>query len=157
MTGLLLNLLLALAWVALSGNFSLANLVAGFVIGFLILGFLRRALGLDAYVYKVPKVLVLIVTFLWELLLANFNVAYHVITPRHRQRPGILALPLDVKSDTEITLLANMISLTPGTLSLHLSADRKVLYIHALDICDPETVKRKIKDGFERRVIEVMR
>jgi multicomponent Na+:H+ antiporter subunit E len=50
-----------------------------------------------------------------------------------------------------------MISLTPGTLSLHLSADRKILYIHALDICDPETEKSKIKHGFERRVIEVLR
>ena len=157
MNGLLLNLLLALAWAALSGDFSLPNLAAGFALGYFILVFLRQALGLSSYVSKAPKVLALVVSFLWELLLANFNVAYHVITPQHRQRPGILALPLDVKSDFEITLLANMISLTPGTLSLHVSEDRKVLYIHALDICDPEIVKRKIKDGFERRVIEVTR
>jgi multicomponent Na+:H+ antiporter subunit E len=97
--------------------------------------------------------------FLWELLLANLRVAYDVLTPPLHMRPGIVAIPLDVETDAEITLLANLITLTPGTLSLDISGDRKVLYIHAMyiDDGDIEGVRRHIKRGFERRVMEVMR
>lgn len=59
--------------------------------------------------------------FLWQLLLSNLRVAYDVITPRLYMRPGILAVPLDAEIDLEITLLANLITLTPGTLSLDVS------------------------------------
>jgi multicomponent Na+:H+ antiporter subunit E len=74
-------------------------------------------------------------------------------------RPGIIAIPLDARTDLEITLLANLITLTPGTLSLDVSADRRVLYVHVMyiDNDDIEAVRRSIKDGFERRVLEVLR
>jgi multicomponent Na+:H+ antiporter subunit E len=74
-------------------------------------------------------------------------------------RPGVVAIPLDVQTDAEITLLANLITLTPGTLSLDVSTDRRVLYIHVMyiDNDDVEAVRRKIKEGFERRVLEVLR
>jgi multicomponent Na+:H+ antiporter subunit E len=74
-------------------------------------------------------------------------------------RPGIIAIPLDARTDLEITLLANLITLTPGTLSLDVSADRRVLYIHVMyiDNDDIEAVRRNIKDGFERRVLEGLR
>jgi multicomponent Na+:H+ antiporter subunit E len=95
--------------------------------------------------------------FLWEIVLANLRVAYDVLTPRHHMRPGIIALPLDVISDVEITLLANLIALTPGSLSLDVSADHKVLYIHAMYIDDVEALQRRIKSSLERRVLEVTR
>jgi multicomponent Na+:H+ antiporter subunit E len=71
----------------------------------------------------------------------------------------VVAIPLDAKSDIEITLLANLITLTPGTLSLDVSSDRSVLYIHVMyvDNDDLDEVRRKIKSGFERRVLEVLR
>ncbi len=95
--------------------------------------------------------------FLRELLLSSLQVAWDVVTPRHRSRPGILALPLEARTDAEITVLSNLICLTPGTLSLDVSPDRRVLYIHAMFIDDPEQVKRQIKDTLERRVLEAMR
>ncbi|MCG8349308.1 MAG: Na+/H+ antiporter subunit E, partial [Chloroflexales bacterium] len=93
---------------------------------------------------------------LWEIIVANLNVARTVLfTPRAKLRPGIIAVPLDVTSDVEITMLANIITLTPGTLSLDVSDDRKVLYVHAIDVGDPDTFRQSIKGGLERAVREV--
>jgi multicomponent Na+:H+ antiporter subunit E len=157
MNGLLLNLLLAIVWAALTGVFSAANLAFGFALGFLVLFFTRRVCGVPRYVEKVQQVMSLALYFLWELVVANLRVAYDVLTPRQYARPGVVAIPLDARTDTEITLLANLITLTPGTLSIDVSHDRKELYVHALYIDDPDEVRRQIKQGFERRVLEIMR
>jgi multicomponent Na+:H+ antiporter subunit E len=154
---LLWNLLLALTWVAATGEFSFQNLLVGFMLGFLALFISRRVVGSPGYFNKVGKVISLLGFFLWELLLANLRVAYDVLTPRHHLRPGVIAVPLDAERDHEITMLSNLLTLTPGTLSLDVSADRKVLYVHAMYIDDPEEVRRKIKEGFERRILEVLR
>ena len=69
----------------------------------------------------------------------------------------MVAIPLDAETDAEITLLANLITLTPGTLSLDVSDDRRVLYIHAMYVDDVEELRRSIKDGFEKRVMELLR
>ncbi len=90
--------------------------------------------------------------FLWELVLANLRVARDVLLPVGRLRPAIVAVPLDLKTDWQITLLAILITLTPGTLSLDVSTDRKVLFLHAMHVDDPEALRREIKSGFERRV-----
>ena len=97
-----------------------------------------------------------IVFFLKELIMANLKVAFDVLTPRHHMRPGIVAIPLDPKTDLEITVLTTLITLTPGTLSLHVTDDRRILYIHAMYIDDPDQLVRGIKEGFERRVREVL-
>lgn len=149
--------MLALTWAALTGSFTPGNLSLGFGIGFLVLYFSRRVVGSPAYGRKVVLVIELILFFLWSLLLSNLRVAYEVLTPRHGMRPGVIAIPLDARTDSEITLLANMITLTPGTLSLDIAQDRDELYIHAMYVDDPDRVRREIKDGFERRVLEVLR
>lgn len=73
--------------------------------------------------------------------------------------PGVVAIPLDARTDVEITLLANLITLTPGSLSLDLSEDRRVLYVHAMyiDGGDVEAYRRSVKEGLERRVLELLR
>ncbi len=158
MNALFWNILLALTWVAMTGELTAENFLLGGGLGFLVLFFARRAVGSPDYVVKVWKVLALFVFFLWELIKANLRVAYDVMTPTHHMRPGIISIPLDASTDAEITLLANMITLTPGTLSLDVSADRQVLYIHAMYIDkDAETVRQTIKQGFERRILEVLR
>jgi multicomponent Na+:H+ antiporter subunit E len=85
------------------------------------------------------------------------RVLWDVITPKHISRPGIIGIPLDARTDAEIMLVANLISLTPGTLSLDLSEDRRVLYIHVMFLDDIEETRQQIKQGLERRVLEVMR
>jgi multicomponent Na+:H+ antiporter subunit E len=157
MSALLWNLLLALAWVAATGVFSFNNLIVGFILGFVALYVSRRVVGSPGYFDKVGKVIGLLVFFVWELILANLRVAHDVLTPRHYMRPGVIAVPLEVMSDNEITMLSNLLTLTPGTLSLDVSADRKVLYVHAMYIDDVDEVRRKIKEGFERRILEVLR
>ena len=84
---------------------------------------------------------------------------YDVVTPTHYMRPGVIALPLDVTTDMEITLLANMITLTPGSLALDVSEDKKTLYVHEVYINngDIEAKKREIKNGFEKRILKVTR
>jgi multicomponent Na+:H+ antiporter subunit E len=157
MNAFLWNLLLSLGWVAATGVFTFSNLIAGFILGFLVLFFTRNVMGSPQYFNKVWQALSLLIFFLWELFLANLRVAYDVITPRHRMKPGVIAIPLEAHTDSEITLLSNLITLTPGTLSLDVSADRKVMYIHAMYIDDIEATHSKIKNGFERRVLEVLR
>jgi multicomponent Na+:H+ antiporter subunit E len=159
MSGFLWNVLLALAWMGLTEDYSPRTLIVGFVLGFVILFFVRRVAGGTNYLVKVRQTLGLIFFTVWELILANLRVAHDVMTPSYYMRPGIIAIPLDARTDLEITLLANLITLTPGTLSLDVSADRRVLYVHVMyiDNDDIEAVRRNIKDGFERRVLEVLR
>lgn len=149
--------MLALTWIAATGTFTPANFIAGFGLGLVILYFTRSAIGTPEYIIRLKRVIGLALFFFSELIIANARVAYEVLTPRHNMRPGVIAVPLDAETNAEITLLCNLISLTPGTLSLDVSADRRVLYVHAMYIDDPDEVRRKLKDGFERRLLEVMR
>jgi multicomponent Na+:H+ antiporter subunit E len=151
------NVLLALAWVALTGEFSPANFIVGFVLGYVALWITQRLRGQTVYFIKVRRVIGFGFYFLWEVVKANLRVAYDVLSPRQRIVPGIIAIPLDAKTDAEITLLANLITFTPGTLSLDVSEDKKVLYIHAMYVEDANQFKRELKDGLERRLLEVLR
>jgi multicomponent Na+:H+ antiporter subunit E len=153
------NILLALAWSALNGEFSIRNLLIGLVLGYVILSLMVTAdvVGSRTYARRVSSAARMLVFFVWELLLANLRVAHDVLTPRHRMRPGIVAIPLDAKTDPEIVFLATLITLTPGTITLDVSDDRSVMYIHAMYIDDLDALRRGIKDGFERRALEVLR
>jgi multicomponent Na+:H+ antiporter subunit E len=153
----LFNLLLAIAWAALSGRFDLPNLVVGYGLGYALLWIGQAAVGPSTYFQRSRKLVVFALFYIWKLVLANLRVAYDVLTPTHHMRPGILQVPLEAKTDGEITLLANLITLTPGTLSLDVSADRRVLYLHAMYIDDLEALRREIKEELERRVLEVLR
>jgi len=95
--------------------------------------------------------------FARELVLANLRVARLVLGPRARLHPAIVALPLDVQSDLAIQLLAATITLTPGTLSLDVSSDRRTLYVHVVDLgpgADVEAFVRATKATSERRIRE---
>ena len=109
--------------------------------------------------WKAPKKLLQGLAFamfyLQELVRANLRVAADVVRPRHQLKPGVIAVPLDVKSDLELISLANLITMTPGTLSVDISTDRRVLYIHAMYVDDVEQLRREVKDGLERRIMEL--
>lgn len=105
-------------------------------------------------VRKTWKWAILAAIFFRELLLSVWDVALTVLRPARVSESAIVAVPLDVKSDAGVVLLANMITLTPGTISLHVSEDHSVLYIHVMN-ATPHTVQ-KIKAEFERRVMEVL-
>jgi multicomponent Na+:H+ antiporter subunit E len=149
------NILLTFVWVALTGDFSFENYLFGFFLNFHILWLITVGRKRNKYFIIIPKIFILLIFFLYELIKANVEVAYEVITPKLNMRPGIIMVPLDVKSDIAITVLANMISLTPGTLSIDVSNDKKVLFVHAMYLKDREKFIKGIKEGFERRILEV--
>ncbi len=157
MAAFLTHLLLIFIWVTASGDVTLTNLLFGAVLGYVILLFVQRVTGETLYTRRVWKLFVFLGFFLWELLKANLHVAYHVFMPTSRMDPGVIAVPLSVESDLEITLFSNLLSLTPGTLGLDVSDDHRVLYVHALSVHDPDRLRSEIKDGFERRLLEVLR
>ena len=157
MTYFILDIGLALIWMLVTGQFTPANLLVGFVVGYITLFLVRRVIGPSAYFGKVWQVLSFLIFFLRELIEANVRVAIDVLTPGPRMQPRVMSVPLDARSDLEITLLANLVSLTPGTLSLDISSDRRTLYIHAMYALDEEAVRRQIKEGMEQRVLMLVR
>ena len=145
-----------LIWAAVTGNFSGANLLVGFVLGYLILGFaLRDVPDFARYRKKVPRLFLLLGHFLRDLVASNLRVAYDVLTPTHYMRPAVVAVPLRAKTDGAITILANMISLTPGTLSLDVSSDRSVLYLHVMYLDDEADLRQQIH-ALEDRVLALL-
>ncbi len=154
----LLNILLSLLWAAISGSFSAVTLGVGFVLGYLVVVAARPALGPSAYYTGLWRGLAFALFYVWELVVSSVRVAYDVLTPRFHMRPGVIGLPLEARTDLEITALANLISLTPGTLSLDVSPDRRTLYIHAMYIDeDTEQLCAALKNNIERRVLTLFR
>ena len=154
---LLLNLLLALGFMMVLESFTLQTLLIGFAVGFGALWLTRPLYRQQGYFRRLPKFISLMLFFLKALLVSNLRVLWDVITPSQINRPGIVRLPLEARTDLEIMLVANLISLTPGTLSVDLSPDRRVLYVHVMFLDDVERTRREIKEGLERRVLEVLR
>ncbi len=151
-----LNIILAIAWVAFTGSVSLVGLITGFVIGYGALWLIQPLIGTSTYFKRVAAWIKLVIMFHYELVVSSIAVAVDVLTPKHRARPAIIEVPLDVKSDTGILLVTNLISLTPGTLSLDVSEDRKTLLVHAMFADDHDALRKSLKDGMERWVIDAV-
>ena len=150
---LLGSILLALAWAALQGELTLANLLFGFAAGYVILALLARGGVMPATMAsRTTHAVGLAGFFVWELILANVRVALDVMRPRTTIRPAVVAIPLDVTSDAEILLLSMLINITPGSVTIDLSDDRRTLYVHVMHMTSAEASRREIKEGFERRV-----
>ncbi len=153
------NLLLAFAWAALTTEFTLANLLVGYAVGYLILLVLVKGgvLPESRYVGKVGMAIRLGVFFLRELVVANLRLARDVVSTGHSIKPGIIAVPLDANRDSEIMLLAALINLTPGSVALDVSPDRKVMYVHSMYVETADAARAEIKNGYERRVLLLLR
>ncbi len=130
MNALLLNILLALVWMMAVGRFTFHQLLLGFLLGFLVVS---------------------VVEPLWG------GGTYDIVTPELHARPHIFAVPLDARTDTEITLVANFLSLTPGTLLLDVSTDQRTLYVHTMYTENRERFITEVKQGLEARLLEVLR
>lgn len=154
-------MILGLLWMCLNGTFTFGTLVFGSVIGWTVLR-LSFPDGMQSetkqiiYLTKLPGFLIF---FLRELFVANIAMAVDLMSNSKRLRPGVIAVPLDVTTDAQIELLATLITLTPGTLSLDVSSDRKNMYVHAMFLPedDIEGFRKSIKEGFESRIIALFR
>jgi multicomponent Na+:H+ antiporter subunit E len=160
--------LFALVWAALKGAFTGLNLLAGAVFGLAVLLLVRplyedagseeattgNATGPFKRLFWMGE---LLLCFIYELVKSSIEVAQTVLRPDMKLNPGIVSLPLDCTTGLEITTLANLISLTPGTLSLEVSPDEEKLYVHAMFVGSEEASTREyIKHTLERRVIRAL-
>jgi multicomponent Na+:H+ antiporter subunit E len=150
-----LNLGLAVVWLLLQADLSLVNLAGGYLLGAVVIWVLTRTTGQPFYLHRVFAGLELLLVFVYEVIVANLRMAYQILHPRLPVRPGFIALPLELRTDGQITLLAIMVTMTPGTLSVEVTEDRRYLVVHVLDLDDPEATGARIKRVFEQRVLEV--
>lgn len=150
-----INIVLAVVWAGLTASFTLPSLLVGYALGFAALWFAQPLFdGTSSYFLRVYRIIRLTLFFLYELVVSSLRVAWDVLTPTQLSSPAIIEVPLDVKSDLEILLVTNLISLTPGTLSLDVTPDRKTLIVHAMFGDDPEGLVAELKNGMERMVRE---
>ena len=153
----ILNIVLAVVFMILLGSDSINVFLSGFVLGYAALWLSKPLYPDTLYFKKLPKTINLAGYFLKELIVSNLRVLWDVITPRHINRPGIIGIPLTAQTELEIFVVASLISLTPGTLSVDLSEDHKTLFVHVMFLDDVEKARAEIKNGLERRILEVMR
>ena len=150
-----INLLLTITWGLLQGTTS----VLGFLVGF-ILSFLVTWLVSPSYGTRSLRALAFVFFVTWQIVLSAVRVTRVIIGPQGRVQPGIVAIPLVLRSRTEVLILASVITLTPGTISVETGTDtqgRTVLFVHALEMGDPAALRQSIKSDFETRILGFMR
>ena len=152
---LLLNLFLALVYVALTGEMTEVNFLIGFGLGFLVVTLYCRAVGIASYPRKYFQLFSFLVYFLRILIVANLEVAWEIITPGWNMSPRIIRYPVHELTPVQITTLANAISLTPGTLTTDVDEDGEYLYVHCMYGADREQTIRSLDELKDRLVEEV--
>ena len=155
----LLNLFIAMLWLLLKDEptAQFSTFFAGFLVGVLILYVMHRFFGTQFYLRRVGKVLQLVLLFIKELVLSSFSVLKQVLTPNLNITPGIFTYKTQLKGDWEITALALLLTLTPGSVVMEVSEEGDTFYIHAMDM--EQTKKEVIRSigKFERAIMEVTR
>ena len=154
---IMLNFFIALLWMFLTISFNASTFIVGFLLGALMLWITKGFFPGRFYMNRVWAVIKLISLFLKELVMANIQVLFLIVQPKMPIKPAIFALPTVLEKDWEITLLSNLITLTPGTLVIDISPDSKTLYIHALHYDDADEAIESIKNTFEKAIQEVSR
>jgi multicomponent Na+:H+ antiporter subunit E len=152
MTLVLWHALLGWLWVALTERYTASNFALGLGLANVALRFGR---GGGSRIRRTGLALRFVAFFTKEVVVSALRVAQEVLRPRPRMRPAIVRVPLQVETDGQITLLAILITLTPGTLALDVTPDRRTLIVHAMFAADADRVRRDIQLGFERRILEL--
>lgn len=142
-------------WLLLNQSVSPGHLVLATLMALVIPWMLRGAQTDQVTIKKPGKAVLYVLKVFWDIIAANFEVAYQVLGPSKRLQPGFLAIPLEITGDFPITVLASTISLTPGTVSAEVSSDQKWLYVHALHLLDETATIRGIKQRYEQPLKEI--
>lgn len=132
MTLFLLNIFLAVLWMFIWGAFDFWSLLAGFMLGYLLLGLISRTLAMQNYASRGVKLLSFGAYFARILVTANLQVVRALLAPRFTHTPRIIRYPVEGMTPFQITSLANAITLTPGTLSVDVTDDNTTLYVHCM-------------------------
>jgi multicomponent Na+:H+ antiporter subunit E len=145
MIHLALHLLLAIIWMLLTGDFSSVNLAFVLAVAFLALAFGQPVVGSTRYVRAAGGVIRLAFGFGRELVVANLQLARDILRPTLPFQPGFVAFHVPDLDRTETVILSNLLSLTPGSLSVDLDDEGHTLYIHTLYAGDPEETRRSAR------------
>jgi multicomponent Na+:H+ antiporter subunit E len=154
---ILLNLMISFLWMFLHNDWSVSHFIIGFLLGIVVLLVMRRLWSGPLYLHKIWAILALLILFMRELVVSSFTVIFQVLRPKLNITPGIFAYKTMLKSDWEVTILSCLICLTPGTLTLEVSADGQTLYIHAMHMEDADLISEHIRGTFEKAIMEVTR
>jgi len=153
----LVNVLLAITYAAVSDSFRAPTIFFGFILGYFVLFISTRGAQSRKYFRGGRHLVSFFFFYLSQFILASLKVTRDVISSNQKMRPGIIAIPLECRTEGEINLLANLITLTPGGISLEVSSDKKVLYVHEMYLDPKEDYVKKVKEGLEKRVLELLR
>lgn len=129
-----LLLWLTFVWVALWGSFTAANMLGGVLLAVVLLLLLPLPSVPRQSRIRPLALLRFVLFFFKELVVASFTVIVQVLRPRSQLRQAVIAVPVVGVSDALLTLLANAVSLTPGTLALEVDRPRSTLYVHVLNV-----------------------
>lgn len=156
-TQVLINLVIGFLWMFLQDQWTFLSFLSGYIVGIVILFFLRRFFNGPFYFYKFWAVVKLLAVFIYELIVSGIFVLRHVLRPKVKITPGIFRLDVDLEGDVEVTLLSLLITLTPGSVVMEVTEDGKALYIHALDLPESKIAIMKSQKVFEKAIKEVTR
>jgi len=144
--------LIAIAWCFLQGAVTLGNLILGGLLGIAVLSISLSFNKMGGSLAQLLAVVRLIGFIIKELIISSFRIAWDILTPTVYARPRIVRIPIDDLDDVAITLLANAISLTPGSLALEVKHDRQILYVHLMYAEDRDAAIREIYYDLGNRV-----
>lgn len=152
---LALSLFMWVMWLLLVNNFTAGHVVLGALLAWAI-PFLTRSFWPEEMTIKRPLLALRFVgVVLADIVIANWAVARMILSPVDKLQPAFMVYALALKQDFTITLLANTVSMTPGTVSVDLSADRQSLLIHALHVDDIDRALEEIKVRYETPLKEM--
>lgn len=152
----LLSAILLVLWLLLANELSVGHLLLGAVLGWAVPLYTARFWPEEVRVRRPLVLLRFILVVLYDIVVANVTVARLILGPGERMQPAFLTMPLALRSEVAISLLANTISLTPGTVSAYLSADRRSLIIHSLHTTAPDELLETIRQRYEQPLKEVL-
>ena len=152
----LLSAILVVIWLLLVNQLSFGHLLLGILLGLTVPLYTARFWPDNVHVRRPLLLLRFLAVVLYDILVANVAVARLILGQQDRLKPAFLVLPLRLETDVAISVLANTISLTPGTVSTYLSADRRCLIIHSLHTTDPEEVLETIRQRYEAPLKEIL-
>lgn len=152
----LLSISLVVIWLLLVNQLSFGHLLLGLILGIAVPLYTSRFWPDHVHVRNPMVLLRFIGVVLYDILVANVVVARLIIGRQERLEPAFLVMPLRLETDVAISVLANTISLTPGTVSTYLSADRRCLIIHSLHTTAPEEVLETIRQRYETPLKEIL-
>lgn len=153
----LVNIFIGVLWMFFNDDWSVLTFFSGYLFGLLVLFVLRRFMASEYYPLTLYAVLKLLLIFIYELLTSSILVIRKIIRPKVNIKPGIYKLETSLQGDIEVTLLALLITLTPGSVVMEISADKKILYVHAMDFPEVSDAVLQSKNRFEEAIKKVTR